>query len=147
MRRMPSHTIRLRRVAAVTLASFAAAGLGGAGTAAAQIAFPTPGVIRVDRLPTRVRAGHTFTLREVMPLAVWFGKVRFQRQTPAGDWRTLATAAIRPRVFWLHWWVPAHLGGARIAVRFVVVSRGQALAVSPGYTLTVTGVRAGSGRR
>ena len=147
MRRAPSQIARLRRVAAGTLAAVAAAGLGGAATAAAEVVFPTPGAMTVGALPSSVRSGHTFTLREVMPLAVWFGRVRFQRQMPSGSWRTLATAAIRPRVFWLHWWVPARLGGSRITVRFVVLSHDQTLAVSPGYAMSVTGGRRGSGHR
>jgi hypothetical protein len=147
MRRIRSQNARLRRVAAGTFAAVTAAALIGGAAADAGVVFPTPGVMQVDRLPSSVRAGHTFTLREVMPLAVWFGRVRFQRQTAAGGWRTLATAAIRPRVFWLHWWVPARLGGSQMTVRFVVVSQNQTLAVSPGYTLSVTGGRRQSGRR
>jgi hypothetical protein len=148
MRPVRSQTPHPRRAAAAILAAIAAAsGLVGTATAGASVVFPTPGVMQVDQLPASVRAGHTFTLREVMPLAVWFGRARFQRQTAAGGWRTLATAAIRPRVFWLHWWVPARLAGSQITVRFVVVSRAQILAVSPAYTLNVTGTRREAGRR
>jgi hypothetical protein len=88
-------------------------------------------------LPPQVRAGHTWTLREVMPLAIFDGRVRLQRQSSAGVWQTVTSAAVRPRVVWLHWQVPASLGGSQIAVRFVLESGGQTLAVSATYPLTV----------
>jgi len=93
--------------------------------------------MRVTDLPARVPAGHTFTLREVLPLAVWQGVVFFQRQMPGGSWETLATAPISPRVFWLHWKVPAGWAGSQIAVRFVLQGRGELLATSSPYTISV----------
>ncbi len=110
-----------------------------AATAQAGVTLPTPGVMAVSGLPSQVPAGHTFTLREVMPLAVWSGRVRLQRLTPSGAWRTLATAPISPRVFWLHWRVSARLAGTSLTVRFVVLSSSVTLASSPSYTIAVTG--------
>ena len=81
------------------LAVLAAIALSVAGAARAGVAIPQPGAMAVTGLPSQLRAGHTLTLREVMPMAVWHGHVQFQRETPAGGWRTLATAAISPRVF------------------------------------------------
>jgi len=124
-----------------------AAALAVAAPAQAGVVLPSPGVMNVSGLPSQVRAGHTFTLREVMPLAVWYGHVRLQRLLPSGAWRTLASAAIRPRVFWLHWWVPRHLGGARLTVRFLLESRAQLLAVSPTYAIAVTARTRHRGRR
>ena len=125
----------LYRLSSLALAAGASLALAGTPAAQAGVAFPVPGVMRINGLPSHVRAGHTFTLREVMPVTVWFGKVRFERQTPSGAWRTLATAAIRPKVFWLHWWVPRSWGGTQIAVRFVALSHSQTLAMSPAYTI------------
>jgi len=102
--------------------------------------------MQVNDLPTQLRAGHTFTLREVLPLAVWFGHVRLEQQTAAG-WRTIARAAVRPRVFWLHLWVPPRWGGTQMTVRFVLMSRSQTLAVSPDYAISVSGSPDAGGRR
>ena len=74
-----------------------------------------------------------------MPLAVWHGRIRFQLELPSGAWRTVATAAISPRVFWLHWFVPKKWAGSQIAVRFMLESRSDVLALSPAYTVGVGG--------
>jgi hypothetical protein len=130
---------RRRRSLACGAAVLASAALGLGPSAQAAVVLPSPGVMRIDDLPLGLRAGHTFTLREVLPMAVWFGSVRFQEQTSSGGWRTLATAPLRPRVFWLHLWVPARWSGAEMTVRFVLLSKDQTLALSPTSTMRVTG--------
>jgi hypothetical protein len=144
---------RRRRVCALGVAALIALGAvasaqAGASTAhpagahaAAQVAdvvFPTPGAMQFTGLPAQVRSGHHFTLREVMPLAIFGGVIHFQRETPSGGWTTLASAAVRPKVFWLHWFVRRALRGVQMQVRFVLESGGQLLAVSPGYAMSVT---------
>jgi hypothetical protein len=136
---MHSQLSRPRLALATVLAVVAALVLAIAGAARANVAFPSPGAMTVAGLPAQLRAGHTFTLREVMPLAVWHGRIGLQRQLPSGVWRTLATAPISPRVFWLHWFVPARWAGSQISVRFVLASRSQLLARSPVYTVSVGG--------
>ena len=138
MNRPPSHTFLRSRRAAIALAAVASVALGAAATAQAQVVFPAPGVMAFNDLPTRVHAGENVTLREVMPLAIFAAQVRFQRQSPSGGWRTIASAPPRPRVFWLHWTVPTSWGASQIAVRFVLESRGQVLALSPSYSISVT---------
>ena len=123
--------------ALIALGAAATAQAGVHAAAGSGVVFPSPGSMRFSRLPARVRAGHQFTLREVMPLAIHGGRIHFQRRTPAG-WLTLASAAVRPKVFWLHWFVPAAWHGEQMDVRFVLESGGQLLALSPGYTMTVT---------
>ncbi len=122
----------------MALGAAATAQAGAHAAAGPGVLFPSPGSMQFSRLPVQVRAGHHFTLREVMPLAIFGGKIHFQRQTAAGGWRTLASAAVRPKVFWLHWFVPAAWHGEQIDVRFVLESGGELLALSPGYTMTVT---------
>jgi hypothetical protein len=123
----------------LALALAAALALATAATASADVSFPAPGAMQVAGLPAQLPAGHTFTLREVLPLAVWHGRVRFQLELPSGAWRTVATAAIRPRVFWLHWFVPKALAGTQLSVRFVLQSRDQLLALSDPATISVGG--------
>lgn len=106
--------------------------------AAPGVYFPTPGAMAFVRLPAQVRSGHHFTLHAELPLAVFGGTVHLQRETPTGAWRTIVSAAPRPRIFWLHWLVPASWRGAQIEVRFVLESGGQVLASSPAYTITVS---------
>jgi len=85
----------------------------------------------------RCAAATTFTLREVM-------RSRSRRRdplparNPERGWTTLASAAVRPKVFWLHWFVRRALRGVQMQVRFVLESGGQLLAVSPGYAMSVT---------
>ena len=138
MHRLPSDTFHRSRRAACWLSAVAAVTLGCAVSAQAQVVFPAPGTMQFSDLPSHVRAGATFTLHEVMPLAIFAGEMRFQRQSPSGVWSTIASAPPRPKVFWLHWRVPARWGGSQIGVRFVLQSRGHTLAVSPTYTMSVT---------
>jgi hypothetical protein len=113
--------------------------LAGASGAGAAVRIPAPGVMRVTNLPSQVPAGHTFTLREVLPFAVHFGSIHLQRQMPSGVWHQVASASVAPRVFWLHWRVPADWAGSTLTVRFVLKSHAEILALSPGYQLTVAG--------
>jgi hypothetical protein len=101
------------------------------------VSFPTPGAMAFVRLPAEVRSGHHFTLHAELPLAVLGGVVHLQRDTPTG-WRTIVSAPPRPRIFWMHWMVPASWRGAQIEVRFVLESGGQLLASSPAYTIGVS---------
>jgi hypothetical protein len=117
----------------------------GASPVAAAVVFSRPGAMSVTDLPTQVRAGGTLTLREVTPLAIWNGVVLLERQTPAG-WETLTSAPVRPRVFWLHWTVPADWAGSQISVRFVLESSSQTLAVSSTYLLDVATATAAAPR-
>jgi len=94
--------------------------------------------MQFNGLPAEVRGGRHFTLREVMPLAIFGGEIHFQRLGPGGVWRTLASAAVRPKVFWLHWFVPGAWRGVQIQVRFVLESGGQLLALSRAYPMSVT---------
>ena len=146
MRRLAANSLRdTRRLAGAlaVAAMIAAAALGAAqpgrarATARPGIVFPVPGAMEFARLPAQIRSGHHFTMRGVMPLAIFGGVVHLQRQTPTG-WQPLASAAVRPKVFWLHWMVPASMGGTQLVVRFVLGSRGQKLAVSPDYTIEVS---------
>ena len=113
---------------------------GGALDAQAAVTVPKPGVILVTNLPTSIRSGHTFTVRELLPFAVVpYGNVAFQERLPSGAWQTLALMRVTPRVFWLHWKVPSQLRGTTLSVRFVLRSNvQQSLASSPTYTVSVT---------
>jgi hypothetical protein len=128
----------LGAAAMIALGAAATAQAGVHAAAATGVVFPSPGSMQFSGLPAQVHGGHHFTLREVMPLSIFGGMIHFQRQTPAGGWSTLASAAVRPKVFWLHWLVPAAWHGQQIEVRFVLDSGGQLLALSPGYAMTVT---------
>ena len=147
MNRPPSDASLRPRRAACSLAAVATVALAGAVSAQAQVVFPAPGVMQFSDPPSRVRAGARFTLHELMPMAIFGGEMRFQRQSPSGDWLTMVSAPPRPRVFWLHWKVPARWGGSQLAVRFLLESRGQMLAVSPTYTMSVTARTKRGGRR
>jgi hypothetical protein len=138
MNRLPLDIFACSRRAAYSLSAVAAVTLGCAVSAQAQVVFPAPGAMQFSDPPSHVRAGATFTLHEVMPLAIFAGEMRLQRQSPSGGWSTIASAPPRPKVFWLHWRVPARWGGSQIAVRFVLESRGHTLAVSPTYTISVS---------
>lgn len=92
----------------------------------------------VTGVPLKVRAGHTFTLHEMLPLAVFNGKFALQSESPSGVWQTLVSAPPRPRIAWLHWKVRAALRGSHLTVRYLLISGAQMLAVSPNYTMSVT---------
>jgi len=109
-----------------------------AASAQAGVAFPAPGEMTFSALPVQLPAGRTFTLREVMPLAIWGGELALQRQSASGAWRTLVSAPVRPRVVWLHWFVPASWRGQRMTVRFRLESGGKLLALSGSYTMAVS---------
>jgi hypothetical protein len=113
---------------------------GGALTAHAAVTVPKPGVVLVTGLPTSIRSGHTFTLRELLPFAVVpYGNVAFQERLASGAWQTLALTRVTPRVFWLHWSVPPQLKGTTLSVRFVLRSNAnQFLASSPAYAVRFT---------
>jgi hypothetical protein len=134
------HACVLAAGLAIALGAAGSASAGGVHAATAQpdISFPTPGAMTFARLPEVVRSGHHFTLRGVMPLAVFGGVIHLQRATPAGGWRTLTSAAVRPKVFWIHWFVPARWRGTSMTVRFVLESGGQMLAASSAYTISVS---------
>jgi len=136
-RPQPPSSTHLRRAVGV-LAAIALVALGAAASADAQVAFPAPGAMAFSGLPAQVPAGHTFTLREELPLAIWGGEVSLQRQLPSGVWQTLTVAPPRPRIVWLHWRVPAAWRGSQLTVRFLLNSGDRMLAVSPSYPLTVT---------
>ena len=130
----PRHLTRGLAASALAVMSLAA----GAATAAqASVAFPTPGVMDIKGLPAQLRAGEMFNLRELMPLAVWGGVVDLQRETSLDSWQTVSSGAVRPRVVWLHWRVPARLAGSQLSVRFVLKSGTQVLALSPIYQLGI----------
>jgi len=144
-----SSRISLRRTRRVCMLGAAALllALGVAGSAQAggvssdaqpNVSFPTPGAMAFARLPAQITGGRHLTLHAELPLAIFGGVVQFQRQTPSGGWRTLASAAPRPRIFWLHWLVPARWRGSQLLVRFVLESGGQVLASSPAYTIGVS---------
>jgi len=136
---MHSQLTRSHRALAALLALLAALALALAGAAHGAVRLPVPGAMTVGDLPASVRAGHTFTLREVLPLAVWHGAIVLQGQGADGAWRTLTTAPLRPRIAWLHWRVAADLAGQSLTVRFLLESSGQMLARSPSYPLAIAG--------
>ena len=111
--------------------------LGAATMAEASVTIPAPGVMDVKGLPVQLRAGEMFNLRELMPLAVWGGVVYLQRESSPGVWQTITSGAVRPRVFWLHWRVPARMAGSQLSVRFLLKSHAQVLALSPIYQLGI----------
>jgi hypothetical protein len=138
MNLLRSDILHPSRRSAFWLAAVTAVTLASAVSAQAQVVFPAPGAMQFSDLPSHVRAGATFTLHEVMPVAIFAGEMRFQRQSPSGGWSTIASAPPRPKVFWLHWKVPARWGGSQLAVRFVLEGHGQMLAISPTYAMSVT---------
>jgi hypothetical protein len=138
MNRLSSHGFAPRSRTACVLAASAALALGLAATAQAQVVFPTPGNMTVSGVPALVRPGHTLTVRENLPLAVFNGEFALQSETSNGLWQTLISAPPRPRIVWLHWKVPMALSGTQMTVRYVLESGGQILAVSPAYTIGVS---------
>ena len=140
MSRIALHKLA-RRVAAVVAAAAACAAIwsvadAGAGVVTAGVVFPVPGGMQINGLPRVLRPGHTFTMREEMPLAIHGGRVRLERELSSGDWVTLASGT-GLRMFWLHWRVPARLAGRQLSVRMVLLSGDEELASSAGYSLSV----------
>ena len=103
----------------------------------ALVVFPSPGVMQITNLPSQVHAGQQFTLVENMPDGILGGVVHFQRESPSGAWWTMASAPVRPWIFWLHWRVPKRWAGSQIHVRFRLTDAGQFLAGSPVYAMSV----------
>jgi len=99
---------------------------------------PDPGTMTVGGVPAQVRPGHTFTLHEDLPLAVFNGQFALESESTPGVWQTLISAPPRPREVWLHWKVPMALRGTQLTVRYVLLSGGQMLAVSPTSTIEVS---------
>ena len=135
-------TFRVRgsnRLPRRALVAFAGSSLFAAGPASARVVFPTPGAMSVPDLPKHVRAGEHLTLVENMPDGILGGVVHFQRESPAGLWGTMASAPVRPWVFWLHWHVPRRWAGSQIQVRFLLTDAGQFLAGSPVYSMSIKG--------
>ena len=126
----------------VVLIALGAGSLAGAGGAQAVsrpvVSFPTPGAMEFSRLPAQIRSGHHFTMRGVMPLAIFGGDIHLQSETATGGWTTLVSAKVSPKVFWIHWMVPKPLRGTQMQVRFVLDGRGQLLATSPTYAIAVS---------
>ena len=136
MYRLSSRTFGHWRRTTCVLAGTATLVLGVGATAQAAVVFPSPGAMTVSGVPN-ARAGHTFTLREILPLAVFNGKFALQSESRSGVWETLVAAPPRPRIAWLHWKVPGALRGSQLTVRYVLTSGAQMLAVSPNYTMSV----------
>ncbi len=126
---------RLRRaLVALAVGSLVAAATADAHT---RVVFPSPGVMELTDLPSQVGAGEHFTLVENMPDGIIGGVVHFQRESPSGTWWTMASAPVRPWIFWLHWNVPKRWAGAQIHVRLILTDAGQFLAGSPVYAMSV----------
>jgi hypothetical protein len=138
MNRLSSPIFSPRPRIACVLAAGTALVLGFAATAQAGVVFPTPGNMTVTGVPLTVRPGHTFTLHEDLPLAVFNGEFALQSESSTGVWQTLIAAPPRPRIVWLHWKVPMALKGSQLTVRYVLLGGTQMLAVSPNYTLGVS---------
>ena len=138
MNRLSSRISTPRPRTACVLAASTALALGLAATAQAKVVFPTPGTMTVGGVPAQVRPGHTFTLHEDLPLAVFNGQFALESESTPGVWQTLISAPPRPREVWLHWKVPMGLRGTQLTVRYVLLSGGQMLAVSPTSTIEVS---------
>lgn len=138
MNRLSSHIFTPRPRAACVLAASTVLALGLAASAQAAVVFPTPGTMTVSGVPAQVRPGHTFTLHEDLPLAVFNGQFALESESTSGVWQKLVSAPPRPREVWLHWKVPMGLRGTQLTVRYVLLSGGQLLAVSPTSTLGVS---------
>ncbi len=138
MNRLSSPIFPARPRTACVLAASTALALGFAATAQAQVVFPTPGNMTVSGVPFTVRPGHTLTLHEDLPLAVFNGEFALQSESSSGVWRTLIAAPPRPRIVWLHWKVPMALRGSQLTVRYLLESGGEILAISPSYTMGVS---------
>jgi hypothetical protein len=138
MNPLSSHGFAPRPRTACVLAASAALALGLAATAQAQVVFPAPGKMTVSGVPAQVRPGHTLTVHENLPLAVFNGEFALQVESSTGVWKTLISAPPRPRIVWLHWKVPMALRGTQLTVRYLLESGGQMLAVSPDHTMGVS---------
>ena len=141
MNRTRTHSFHGRRRATaglVAVAALTSVALAGPVSAQAKVLFPSPGAMTFTDLPSQVRSGHTFTLHELMPYAILSGDVLLQSQSPAGTWQTLASAPPKPHIFWMHWRVPAAMGGSQLTVRFLLENKGNTMAVSPDYAMSVT---------
>ena len=53
-----------------------------------------------------------------MPDGIIGGVVHFQRESPSGKWWTMASAPVRPWIFWLHWNVPKRWAARRSTCAF-----------------------------
>jgi hypothetical protein len=129
---------RLRRAAAA-LASVALLAPATAALAHTHVVFPAPGVMDVPNMPIQVVAGRHVTLIDNMPDGILGGVVHLQREMPDGSWHTMASAPVRPWVFWLHWFVRRPWAGKQLHVRLTLTDAGQFLAGSPVYAVTVHG--------
>jgi hypothetical protein len=138
MSRLSSHAFGPAWRTLGVLAATATLGLGFAAAAQAGVTFPRPGALTLSGGPAQIRAGHTLTMHENLPLAVFNGEFALQSESSPGVWQTLVSAPPRPRVVWLHWKVPAMLKGAHLTVRYLLNSGGKMLAVSPNYVMSVT---------
>ena len=123
-----------RALVALVVSSLVAAASAGAHTA---VVFPSPGIMDITNLPSEVSAGREFTLVRNMPDGIIGGVVHLQRESPSGKWWTMASAPVRPWIFWLHWHVPKRWAGSQIHVRLTLTDAGQFLAGSPVYTMIV----------
>jgi hypothetical protein len=137
MYRLPSHPFEHWLRAGCVLAATTTVALGLAAAAQAEVTFPAPGSMTVSGVPPTVRPGHTFTLHEDLPLAVFGGQFAIQSESTEGTWQTLVSAPPRPRIVWLHWKVPAALHGSQLTIRYTLESGTTMLAVSPNYTMSV----------
>jgi len=127
------------RILRRALAALVALPLVVAATAGAHalVVLPSPGVMEITNLPSHLRGGEQFTLVENMPDGILGGVVHLQRESPSGTWWTMASAPVRPWVFWLHWHVPKRWAGSKIQVRFLLTDGGQFLAGSPVYPMSI----------
>ena len=113
MKRLLSRTFAHWGRTMCVLAATTTVGLCVAAPVQAKVAFPSPGSMTVSGVSVSVRAGHTFTFHETLPLAVHDGEFALQSESPSGVWQTLVSGPPRPRIAWLHWKVPAALRGSR----------------------------------
>jgi hypothetical protein len=131
-----SHSHTPRRLACA-LAAAALLALSGAVAADANIKLTSPGAMALRGLPSNLRPGEHVTMIEKLPVSVISGRLLMQRETPAGGWRTAASAHTDPWVVWLHWTVPTRWAGSQLGVRFLLKSGTQILSQSPIYSMIV----------
>jgi hypothetical protein len=123
---------------AATLLMCASSGASASAQARPSIRLTSPGQMVVPDVPAQVKGGEHVTLIEKMPIYVIDGRVLMQRETPAGTWKTAASAKLFPWVLWLHWAVPHNWSGQQLTVRFLLKSGKQLLAASPTYPIAVS---------